>query len=82
MSGIGTTHASQNGISSCSKSNGQWMHLEETLDIPDVVFEPQVDHMVCLIHTQELAICKPELLFFQHVNESARCSNDNVKSLV
>lgn len=78
MSGVGATHTGQ-------KHDGlhrRETHFEETHNVSDVVLEPQVDHAIRLVHTQILAIRKPESLLLQHVDQSAGRGNDDVKSLV
>lgn len=38
-------------------------HLEETHDIPHVVFETQIDHPVSFVHAEILAIVESEPFF-------------------
>lgn len=56
-------------------------HLEETHNIPHVVFETQIDHTVSFVHAEILAIVESEPFFLQHVNETPGSRDYDMQSL-
>ena len=37
-----------------------FIYFEEAHDIPDIIFEAQIDHSICLVHAEELAALQIE----------------------
>ena len=42
------------------QGRGMFIYFEETHDIPDIIFEAQIDHSICLVHAEELAALQIE----------------------
>lgn len=61
---------------------GHPSHLEKTHDVPHIVLEPEVDHAVCFVHAKEFAIVKGKSLLLQHIDQTTRSGNHDMKTLV
>mmetsp|Transcript_47404 Transcript_47404/g.136941 ORF Transcript_47404/g.136941 Transcript_47404/m.136941 type:complete len:469 (-) Transcript_47404:55-1461(-) len=48
------------------------------VDIIDLLFEPTVEHLVCLVQHQHLDLARAEVPLLDHVEDAARCPRDDV----
>lgn len=58
------------------------MHLEKRHDVSHIILESQINHSIGLVHAHILATFEIDLPLLQHIHQSSRSSNDNMKALI